>query len=83
VHHRCVIATNTLTTRSMGRLARTARTVADVRSSLEIEIPHIDKAAEYVVGGGTAGERLGVTANWISPLVKQVGSSPSSMSEGP
>lgn len=50
-HYRVMIDQNTLSTRSMDRLAKVARTVADLASSDQIEIEHINKAASFVVGG--------------------------------
>ncbi len=40
-----------LTTRSTDRLAKVARTVADLAASEEIQSSHVDRAASYVVGG--------------------------------
>lgn len=42
---------NTLTTRSMDRLAKVARTVADLTDAELVEPAHIKRAASYVVGG--------------------------------
>lgn len=46
-----VVSSNTLSTRSMDRLAKVARTVADLVGNEQIEPPHIMKATKYVVGG--------------------------------
>ena len=46
-----IIDTHTLSTRSMDRLAKVARTVADLVNADQVEPPHLKKAAEYVVGG--------------------------------
>ncbi len=40
-----------LSTRSMDRLAKVARTVADLLGAEEVEPKHVKKAAKYVVGG--------------------------------
>jgi magnesium chelatase family protein len=49
--YKAVIDANTLTTRSVDRLGKVSRTVADLAGSEEIEAPHIDKAASFVIGG--------------------------------
>ena len=46
-----VVDSNTLSTRSMDRLAKVSRTVADLAASDEIQPSHLDTAASYVVGG--------------------------------
>jgi len=46
-----VIEENTLSTRSVDRLAKVARTVADLDGSDEIQAKHITTAARFVVGG--------------------------------
>jgi magnesium chelatase family protein len=45
------IESSTLTTRSMDRLAKVARTIADLKDSDSVLPEHVDKAAQYVVGG--------------------------------
>ncbi len=50
-HYRCMVDRNRITTRSMDRLARVARTVADIYNSDMVEPPHLDKAASYVLPG--------------------------------
>ncbi len=50
-HYRIKIEQNVLSTRSMDRLAKVARTVADLEASDEIGSEHIDKAASFVIGG--------------------------------
>lgn len=50
-HYREVIDNNRLTTRSMDRLAKVARTVADLANSDELAPPHVDKAASFLIGG--------------------------------
>lgn len=42
---------STLSTRSMDRLAKVARTIADLAGEAEVLPPHVDKAASFVVGG--------------------------------
>jgi magnesium chelatase family protein len=42
---------NSLSTRSMDRLAKVSRTIADLAGSGHVEPPHIAKAAGFVVGG--------------------------------
>lgn len=46
-----VIGGSDLSTRSMDRLAKVARTIADLDESDRIEPPHVDEAAGFVVGG--------------------------------
>jgi magnesium chelatase family protein len=46
-----IIDQNTLTTRSMDRLAKVARTVADLEGATQIQPSHVRKASSYVVGG--------------------------------
>lgn len=50
-HFKSLIDKNALSTRSMDRLAKVSRTVADLVGSDAVEPPHLDKAASYVVGG--------------------------------
>jgi magnesium chelatase family protein len=50
-HYKQLIDHNSLTTRSVDRLAKVARTVADLIESDTVEPVHVDKAASYVVGG--------------------------------
>jgi magnesium chelatase family protein len=50
-HYRTIIDKNVLSTRSMDRLAKVARTVADLEASTTVEPPHLDTAASFVVGG--------------------------------
>lgn len=40
-----------LTTRSMDRLAKVARTIADLAGSIEVDPPHVEEAASFVTGG--------------------------------
>ena len=51
VDYREIIDKNTLTTRSMDRLAKVARTIADLEGSSQIQPPQVRKASSYVVGG--------------------------------
>jgi magnesium chelatase family protein len=46
-----VIAGSSLSTRSADRLAKVARTVADLFDAEKIEPPHLTKAKQYVIGG--------------------------------
>lgn len=46
-----LIDRNVLSTRSMDRLAKVARTVADLAAKEEIEPQHVSKAASFVIGG--------------------------------
>jgi len=46
-----VIDESRLSTRSMDRLAKVARTIADLRNDDEVAKQHIDEAKEFVVGG--------------------------------
>ncbi|MEX0678402.1 MAG: YifB family Mg chelatase-like AAA ATPase [Pirellulales bacterium] len=50
-HYKSLIDKHTLSTRSMDRLAKVARTVADIAASDEVRAEHLDKAASFVVGG--------------------------------
>jgi magnesium chelatase family protein len=50
-HYRSIIDANTLSTRSMDRLAKVARTIADLDDSEELESGHLDSAARFVIGG--------------------------------
>lgn len=50
-HYKSVIDANTLSTRSMDRLAKVARTAADLEGSEATEPKHIDTAAHFVIGG--------------------------------
>ncbi len=50
-HFKVTIDKNALSTRSMDRLAKVSRTVADLAGSDTVEPPHLDKAASFVVGG--------------------------------
>lgn len=46
-----VIDTNDLSTRSMDRVAKVARTIADLAQSEQVDAEHLDEAASFVVGG--------------------------------
>lgn len=50
-HFKSCVDKNTLSTRSMDRLAKVSRTIADLADSDEVQQLHIDKAASFVVGG--------------------------------
>ncbi|HEX4145888.1 MAG TPA: YifB family Mg chelatase-like AAA ATPase [Pirellulales bacterium] len=49
--YKAVVDENTMTTRTMDRLAKVARTIADLAASDELHPPHVDKAAGYLIGG--------------------------------
>ncbi|MEW4528270.1 YifB family Mg chelatase-like AAA ATPase [Maioricimonas sp. JC845] len=46
-----VVSTSNLSTRSTDRLAKVARTIADLAASDTIEVDHLDEAKSFVVGG--------------------------------
>ena len=46
-----IVSNNTLSTRSTDRLAKVARTVADLANSDQVDPPHVLKAEKFVVGG--------------------------------
>ncbi len=46
-----VIDTNDLSTRSMDRLAKVSRTIADLASEKHVERQHVEEAASFVIGG--------------------------------
>ena len=46
-----VVAANSLSTRSMDRLAKVSRTIADIANAEQVDSTHIDKAVSYVIGG--------------------------------
>jgi magnesium chelatase family protein len=50
-HYKSIVDREILTTRSTDRLAKVARTLADLQSSDTIEPAHLDKAASFVIGG--------------------------------
>lgn len=50
-HFTEIVDKNKISTRSTNRLAKVARTVADLNGTNEIETRHVDEAAQYVVGG--------------------------------
>lgn len=45
------VDTNRLSTRSMDRLAKVSRTIADIEAANEVEPIHVSKAAKFVIGG--------------------------------
>jgi len=49
--YKSLIDKHTLSTRSMDRLAKVARTVADLAGSEEVEPGHVAKAGSFVIGG--------------------------------
>ena len=49
--YKVCIENNTLSTRSMDRLAKVSRTIADLASAKTVDPIHVDKAATFVVGG--------------------------------
>lgn len=50
-HYKDMIEKHTLSTRSMDRLAKVARTVADLDRKDDIERRHVEKASSFVIGG--------------------------------
>ncbi|MCH7685088.1 MAG: hypothetical protein IH899_00145 [Planctomycetes bacterium] len=50
-HYKRVIQQSDISTRSMDRLAKVARTIADLNGSDRVEPPHVDDAKSFVVGG--------------------------------
>ena len=50
-HYKTVVGLHSISTRSMDRLAKVARTVADINDSDTVEIAHVDRAASFVIGG--------------------------------
>lgn len=50
-HFTKLVDSNHITTRSTTRLAKVARTVADLADSKDIEPKHVDEAASFVIGG--------------------------------
>ncbi len=50
-YYKELVAKHSMSTRTMDRLAKVARTVADIDDSDSLEKPHLDKAAKYVLGG--------------------------------
>lgn len=46
-----LIENSTLSTRSMDRLAKVSRTIADLEDSDHVESDHVDEAASFVIGG--------------------------------
>jgi magnesium chelatase family protein len=50
-YYKTVVEQNRLTTRSVDRLAKVARTIADLCDSDNVESNHIEEAASFVVGG--------------------------------
>jgi magnesium chelatase family protein len=49
-HFKEIIDSNTLSTRSMDRLAKVARTIADLDGADNLETGHLDRAATFVIG---------------------------------
>lgn len=49
--YKAIVEQNTLTTRTMDRLAKVARTVADLEGAEDLHPSHLDSAARFVVGG--------------------------------
>ena len=50
-HYKDVVGSHSISTRSMDRLAKVARTVADINNSDMVEPVHVDKATSFVIGG--------------------------------
>ncbi|WP_437188289.1 YifB family Mg chelatase-like AAA ATPase [Planctomicrobium sp. SH668] len=49
--YRSTVESNSLSTRSMDRLAKVARTIADLESRSDVESQHIEEATSFVMGG--------------------------------
>jgi magnesium chelatase family protein len=50
-YYKSLIDKNTLSTRSMDRLAKVSRTIADLANDDSVEPKHLDKATTFVLGG--------------------------------
>lgn len=50
-YYKKIVGTHNLTTRSVDRLAKVARTVADLCGSENVESAHIEEASSFVIGG--------------------------------
>lgn len=50
-HYKRTIEQSNLSTRSMDRLAKVSRTLADLRDTENVEPEHVDEATGYVIGG--------------------------------
>jgi magnesium chelatase family protein len=50
-HFTMIVEKHKVSTRSTNRLAKVARTIADLNDADKIDIPHVDEAAQFVVGG--------------------------------
>jgi len=50
-HYKDVVSNATLSTRSMDRLAKVARTIADLENQNQIQKEHVTKAESFVIGG--------------------------------
>jgi magnesium chelatase family protein len=46
-----VVEKHKVSTRSTNRLAKVSRTIADLNGANEIDIPYVDEAAQFVIGG--------------------------------
>lgn len=49
--YKTVVGGNSMSTRSTDRLAKVARTIADIENSDTVEPVHVDEAASFVIGG--------------------------------
>lgn len=50
-HFTQIVENNKVSTRSTNRLAKVARTIADLNAAEQIDRAHVDEAAQFVVGG--------------------------------
>lgn len=50
-HYKMIVDNNRLTTRSVDRLAKVARTIADICDSDTVDSQHIDESSSFVIGG--------------------------------
>ena len=46
-----LVSENKMSTRSMDRMAKVSRTIADLNDKTDIETDHVNQAAKYMIGG--------------------------------